>query len=60
MAKISIVIPCYFNEENIPITGAKLLEAEALFPLGTEIEYVFVDDGSKDNTFGELLKFHYK
>jgi polyisoprenyl-phosphate glycosyltransferase len=60
MAKISIVIPCYFNEDNIPITGAKLLEAEKLFPEGTDIEYIFVDDGSKDNTFGELLKFHYQ
>jgi len=33
-----------------------LLENEKNFPEGTEIEYVFVDDGSTDNTFGELQK----
>ncbi|MBL4625329.1 MAG: glycosyltransferase family 2 protein [Flavobacteriales bacterium] len=56
MPKISIITPCYFNEKNIPITFAALLENEKNFPEGTEIEYVFVDDGSTDNTFGELQK----
>jgi len=57
MAKISIIIPCYYNEENIPITAKKLLENESLFDKDLEFEYVMVDDGSKDNTFSELLKF---
>jgi glycosyltransferase involved in cell wall biosynthesis len=57
MAKLSVIIPCYFNEQNIPVTTAELLENEKLFPAGTEFEYVFVDDGSKDNTLTELLKF---
>lgn len=57
MAKISIIIPCYFNEENIPITSKKLLENEKLFDNTLEFEYVMVDDGSKDNTYNELLKF---
>lgn len=58
MAKISYIIPCYYNEGNIPVTSKTLLENEARFPEGTEFEYVFVDDGSKDNTLGELLKFY--
>ncbi len=58
MTKISYIIPCYYNEGNIPITSKTLLENEANFPEGTEFEYIFVDDGSKDNTLGELLKFH--
>lgn len=58
MPKISIIIPCYFNEGNIPVTFPKLLENEKNFPIGTEIEYVFVDDGSKDKTFDELTKIH--
>ena len=56
MSKISIIIPCYFNEENLPVTMKALLENEKAFPEGTNVEYVFVDDGSKDNTWGELQK----
>ena len=56
MPKISIITPCYFNEKNIPVTFAALLDNEKNFPEGTEIEYVFVDDGSTDNTFVELKK----
>lgn len=59
MSKISIIIPCYFNEENIPVTSNVLLETEPLFPEGTQFEYVFVDDGSKDGTL-ESLKLFYK
>lgn len=60
MPKLSVIIPCYFNEANIPVTTRELLEAEQLYPKGTEIEYVMVDDGSEDQTFAELLKFHYQ
>lgn len=56
MAKLSIVIPCYFNEQNIPITMQRLIANEASFPAGTVFEYIFVDDGSKDNTYAELKK----
>jgi glycosyltransferase involved in cell wall biosynthesis len=54
--KFSFIIPCYFNELNIPVTFSRLLENEALFGNEVEFEYVFVDDGSKDNTWGELQK----
>ncbi len=60
MPKISIIIPCYYNEENIPVTGKKLIDIETSFPAGTEFEYVFVDDGSKDNTMQALLTFKEK
>lgn len=58
MPKLSIIIPCYFNEANIPVTAERLLAAEALYPEGTEVEYVMVDDGSRDQTFLELYQFH--
>ena len=58
MPKLSIIIPCYYNAENLPVTWPKLVENEALFPPELEFEYVFVDDGSKDNTLQELLKIH--
>ena len=57
MPKISVIVPCYFNEENIPVTTRALLENEALFPEDVEFEYVMVDDGSKDGTVSGLLEF---
>ncbi|HEY6161619.1 MAG TPA: glycosyltransferase, partial [Bacteroidia bacterium] len=57
MPKLSFIIPCYFNEENIPVTTAELLKNESLFPNDVEFEYVLVDDGSKDRTFDEMMKF---
>ncbi|MEI8280672.1 MAG: glycosyltransferase family 2 protein [Bacteroidota bacterium] len=60
MAKISIIIPCYFNESNIPVTSAELLENEKNFPDDLQFEYVMVDDGSKDNTLQALRNFKSK
>ena len=57
MPKLSIIIPCYFNEENINTTKDRLLKNELLFEKDVTFEYVMVDDGSKDNTVQELLKF---
>lgn len=51
MAKVSIVVPLYNEEENV-----KLLydELNKVCP-GSEYEFIFVDDGSKDNTIEYLL-----
>jgi dolichol-phosphate mannosyltransferase len=57
MPKISIIIPCYFNEENIPITSKQLIENESLFEKDISFEYILVDDGSKDKTWEKLLAF---
>ncbi|KAA9332257.1 glycosyltransferase family 2 protein [Hymenobacter busanensis] len=57
MPKLSIVIPCYYNEENIPVTSARLLENEQLFPAEVEFEYVLVDDGSRDGTWAAIRAF---
>lgn len=57
MPKISVIIPCYYNEENIPVSTRELIANESLFPPDVQFEYVMVDDGSKDNTLGELRKF---
>ena len=54
---ISIIIPCYNEEEVLPLT-LKSLKALALDLVSredcSEIEFVMVDDGSQDRTF-ELL-----
>lgn len=57
MSKLSVIIPCYFNESNIPVTKLELLKNEIAFPDNLTFEYVMIDDGSKDNTLKELLKF---
>lgn len=57
MPKLSIIIPCYYNEENIPVTTAELIKNEALFPKDLSFEYVMVDDGSKDKTLEKLHEF---
>jgi glycosyltransferase involved in cell wall biosynthesis len=58
MPKLSYIIPCYFNEENIPLTSAELIKNEKDFPADVSFEYVFIDDGSKDKTHEELMKFY--
>jgi polyisoprenyl-phosphate glycosyltransferase len=57
MPKLSIIIPCYYSEENIPVTIKELLENEKNFPEEVSFEYVMVDDGSKDNTYSLLCDF---
>ena len=53
MEKISIVIPCYNEEECIKIYYEKMEEVVSKLP--TEFEYVFVNDGSQDKTLA-LMK----
>lgn len=57
MTKLSIVIPCYYNEGNIAVTSRELLENENRFPPEVSVEYVLVDDGSRDNTWQAMCAF---
>ena len=57
--KISVIVPCYNEEENLRRLFPDLLPR--LRGLGCELELVLVDDGSKDGTFhamGDLVKKH--
>ncbi|SET75947.1 glycosyltransferase family 2 protein [Hymenobacter actinosclerus] len=56
MPKLSIIIPCYYNEDNIPVTVRELVANEANFPPEVSFEYVFVNDGSGDDTLGALQR----
>jgi dolichol-phosphate mannosyltransferase len=56
MPKISIIVPCYYNEDNIPVTVPGLIENEVNFPPEVTFEYVFVDDGSGDGTLAALRR----
>jgi len=59
MSKLSIIIPVYYNEQNIPFLFDKLNE-EILSNQNYDYELIFVDDGSGDNSYGELLKLKNK
>ena len=56
MPKLSVIVPCYFNEENIPVTACELVTNEASFPPEVTFEYIFVNDGSGDDTLGALRR----
>lgn len=53
--KLSIVIPVYFNELNIPHTVPRLQSLQDRLP-NWELEFIFVDDGSKDQSLQLLLE----
>lgn len=44
-------MPCYNEEESVPLFYAETMKQEAFFhQKGVELEFVFVNDGSKDKT----------
>jgi glycosyltransferase involved in cell wall biosynthesis len=49
---LSLIIPVYNEEENLPLLYHSVLQA--LSPLKKTWEVIFVDDGSKDNSFDVL------
>ena len=53
--KFSIIIPVYYNEENIPYTIPRLQKLSEM--LEVDVEFIFVDDGSKDNSLNLLLNY---
>lgn len=53
---LSIVVPVYYNELNLPDTIPQLLSLEEKLP-GYRLELVCVDDGSGDNSLALLLEF---
>lgn len=48
MDKISVIISCYNEEKSVPLFYAAI--EKAIKDIDAEFEYIFVDDGSKDNT----------
>lgn len=58
MGKCTIVVPCYNEEEAIPLFYEATNEALKDMPL--EIEYLFVNDGSRDKTLDVLRELSEK
>lgn len=60
MEKLSIVVPCYNEEDVIDIFYDKLMEITAKISDKYDYEIVFVDDGSSDNTFSKMKSLRGK
>jgi polyisoprenyl-phosphate glycosyltransferase len=54
---VSIVVPVYCNEPNLPETVPQLLALAGQLPPSYKLELVFVDDGSTDRSLQLLLDF---
>lgn len=57
MLKLSIVVPCYNEEESIPLFYPAV-EKVVRQMNDLQIEYWFVNDGSSDNSLTEMRKLH--
>lgn len=61
MGLLSIIVPCYNEEENVPFFYEELMKNEAFFKeKELEIEILYINDGSKDGTVAEIKKLHEK
>ncbi len=48
---LSIIVPCYNEEESIPLFYAETIKQESLFhEKNVDFEFIFVNDGSRDKT----------
>ena len=55
MKTFSIIVPIYFNELNIPHLIPRLKKLQETLS-GYTLEFIFVDDGSQDNSFQLLVE----
>ena len=57
MSLLSVIVPCYNEEENVPLFYEELMKNEAWFQeRGVELEVLYIDDGSEDKTVPEVKK----
>jgi dolichol-phosphate mannosyltransferase len=54
MKNLSIVIPCFNEEDSIPQLIKKLVELQKTLPVEYAPTFIFVDDGSSDKTYSLL------
>lgn len=62
LPEIAIVVPCYNEEEALPTTTkviqCKLQDLKARKVIGEDSFILYVDDGSADATWSEIMGFH--
>lgn len=52
--KISVVVPCYNEQESLPLFYKEIDRVAT--PMENDFEFIFINDGSKDNTLNILKK----
>lgn len=60
MEKISVIISCFNEEKMIPLFYQEMerVVKEDFSDLDISFEYIFVNDGSTDNTLAEIKKIY--
>lgn len=58
MDLISIIVPCFNEQESMPIFYNEIIKIEKQMKDKTSFEIIFVDDGSTDNTLQVAKKLH--
>ena len=59
MKLLSVIVPCYNEEENIRDFYDELFKNTPFFQQKElEVEVLYIDDGSKDKTAEEVRKLH--
>ena len=59
MKRLSVIVPCYNEEENVRDFYDELCKNADFFrEKQLELEILYVDDGSKDHTVSEVKKLH--
>lgn len=50
MKLLSVIVPCYNEQEAMPIFYSEIIKVAGKMKASVDFEIIFVDDGSKDNT----------
>lgn len=57
MSLLSVIVPCYNEEESIALFYSELMKNDVFFQKNDiEVELLYIDDGSRDGTVNEVKK----
>ncbi len=61
MSLLSVIVPCYNEEETVADFYTELMKNQTFFQAkDMEVEILYINDGSGDNTVAEIKKLHEK
>lgn len=60
MEKLSVAVPCYNEQEVLPIFYDEIVKVAETLKDELEFELIFINDGSKDNTIDVIRKLRHK